>query len=79
MTWSAKLRIMATVTIVMGIAEFFMIRAYMMKDSIGALIGSIVMAVVWVAHIIAFCFIIKTCPKEKADEILSGEVSEKLT
>lgn len=70
MTWPAKLRIMGTVTLVMGVAEFFMIRAYMVKGSNGALIGCIVMAVVWAAHIIAFTFIIKTCSRERAEEIV---------
>ncbi len=71
MTWPAKLRIMATVTAVMGLAEFFMLRAYLDKGSRGALIGCAVMAAVWAAHIIAFCLIVKTCPRERAEEILS--------
>lgn len=73
MTWPAKLRIMATVTAVMGFAEFFTLRAWLVKNSHGALIGSLVMVAVWAAHIIAFCFIIKTCPKERAEEILMLE------
>lgn len=70
MTWPAKLRIIVMVTAVMGLAEFFMLRAYLVKDSHGALFGAITMAAVWVIHIIAFCFIIKTCPKENAEKIL---------
>lgn len=56
MTWRAKIRIMGTVTAIMVIA-FIAMR--------GTTIGRICLAMVWVAHIIAFCFIIKTCPAEK--------------
>ncbi|MCD8066851.1 MAG: YbaN family protein [Oscillospiraceae bacterium] len=56
MTWRAKLRIMATVTVIMVIA-FIAMR--------GTTVGRICLAVVWAAHIIAFCFIIKTCPREE--------------
>ena len=70
MTWPAKLRIMATVTVVIGLAEIFMLRAYLGKGSRGALVGCSVMAVVWAAHIIAFCFLVKTCPRQRAAEIL---------
>ena len=76
MTWPAKLRIMGTVTAVMAIAEFFMIRAHMVKGSQGALYGCIVMGIVWLCHIIAFCFIIKTCPKERAEEIAEERQKE---
>ena len=73
MTWPAKLRIMVTVTAVMGFAEFFMLRAWLVRSSRGALAGAIVMAAVWICHIIAFCLIVKTCPKERAEEILNVE------
>ena len=56
MTWKAKLRIMGTVTLIMVIAFIAM------KNT---MIGRICLAVVWVAHVIAFCFIIKTCPSDK--------------
>lgn len=56
MTWKAKLRIMGTVTLIMVIAFIAM------KNTT---IGRICLAVVWVAHVIAFCFIIKTCPSDK--------------
>lgn len=55
MTWRAKLRIMATMTVIMVIA-FIAMR--------GTTVGRICLAVVWAAHIISFCFIIKTCPRE---------------
>jgi len=77
MTRPAKARIIATVTAVMAIAVFFMMRAYTVKGSSGALYGCIVMGAVWLAHIIAFCFIIKTCPKERAEVIAAeGRTSE---
>lgn len=69
MTWLAKLHIMGTVTAVMAIAEFFMLRAYFVKGSPGAIYGSATMAAVWAAHVIAFCFVMKTCPKERAEKI----------
>lgn len=69
MTRAAKIHIIAAVTAVMGLSEFFMLRAYLLKGSQGARIGCIVMAVVWAAHVIAFGFIMKTCPEERAEEI----------
>ena len=57
MTKKAKLRIMGTVTLIMAIA-FIAMR--------NTTIGRICLAVVWVAHVIAFCFIIKTCEEEEA-------------
>lgn len=55
MTKKAKLRIMTTVTIIMVIAFIAMRNTN---------IGRICLAVVWVAHVIAFTFFIKTCPEE---------------
>lgn len=69
MTWPAKLHIMGTVTVVMAAAGFFMLRAYLVKGSYAALYGSVIMAAVWAAHMIAFCFVMKTCPRERAEEI----------
>lgn len=63
MTWKAKLRIMGTVTVIMAIAFIAMQNV---------LIGRICLAVVWIAHVIAFCFIIKTCPSKHGK---SGEVT----
>ena len=54
MTRKAKLRIMTTVTIIMAIGFICMKNVP---------IGRICLAVVWVAHVIAFTFIIKTCPE----------------
>ena len=55
MTKKAKLRIMTTVTVIMVIA-FIAMR--------NVPIGRICLAVVWLAHVIAFAFFIKTCPEE---------------
>ena len=55
MTKKAKACIMSTVTIIMGIA--FMA----MKNTT---IGRICLCIVWLCHIIAFVFVIKTCPEK---------------
>ena len=55
MTKKAKLRIMTTVTVIMVIA-FIAMR--------NVPIGRACLAVVWIAHVIAFAFCIKTCPEE---------------
>lgn len=57
MTWAAKLRIMGTVTVIMAVA-FVLMR--------GTTAGRICLAVVWLCHVIAFCFFVKTCRPEKA-------------
>ena len=57
MTKKTKLKIMTTVTLLMVIAFI------MMKNT---LVGRICLAVVWLAHVIAFVFFIKTCPEEPA-------------
>ena len=57
MTRKTKFKIMTTVTILMVIAFI------MMKNT---LVGRICLAVVWLAHVIAFVFFIKTCPEEQA-------------
>ncbi len=69
MTWPAKIRILTTVTLLMGFAGFSMVRAYQTKGSKGALFGAILLAFVWAAHLIAFCFVIKTCPRDKARDL----------
>ena len=73
MTMPAKLRIVGTVTLVMGVAEFFMARAWLTKGSRGELVGCAVMAAVWAAHVIVCFLVIKTCPKDRAAVILTGE------
>ena len=57
MTWAAKLRIMGTVTVIMAVA-FVLMR--------NTTAGRICLAVVWLCHVIAFCFYVKTCRPEKA-------------
>lgn len=54
MTKNAKIRIMSTVTILMAIGFI------MMKNTS---VGRICISAVWVCHIIAFVFFIKTCPE----------------
>lgn len=76
MTVSAKIRIMIAVTIVMGIADYFMLRAYLTKESFGALCGAIIMAIVWLAHLIVFCFAVKTCPENGINTIAPQEVCQ---
>lgn len=51
----AKIRIMLTVTVIMVIA-FVAMR--------NTIIGRICLAVVWLCHVIAFTFFIKTCPEK---------------
>lgn len=55
MTKKAKIRIMLTVTVIMVIA-FVAMR--------NTIIGRICLAVVWLCHVIAFTFFIKTCPEK---------------
>ena len=57
MTRRAKLRIMTTVTIIMAVAFWVM-------DDVP--VGRICLGVVWIAHVIAFCFFVKTCPPQEA-------------
>lgn len=57
MTRKTKVRIMVTVTIIMGIA-FFMMHAVP--------VGRIVLACVWIFHVLYFVFGVKTIPPEPA-------------
>lgn len=72
MTRPAKKRVMASVTVVMAAAGAFMLHAYLANGARGALVGCIAVAVAWVAHIIAFRFIIKTCPEGRIGKITEG-------
>ena len=56
MTKKAKAHIMSTVTIIMAIAFIAM------KNTT---IGRICLCIVWLCHIIAFVFVIKTCPEKE--------------
>lgn len=49
----AKIRIMCTVTVLMGIG-------FILMSSKGVYIGCIVLACVWILHILYFCFKVKT-------------------
>jgi uncharacterized membrane protein YbaN (DUF454 family) len=59
MTVKTKLTIIISVTLVMGIGFFLMIRG-------GVIVPSVILAVVWVCHIIYFGFIVKTLKIEDA-------------
>lgn len=67
LTWKAKLRILITVTIVIGIGFFAMKNIP---------IGRICLFVVWIAHIIAFVFFVKTCPEDTASRKLQDAACE---
>ena len=56
MTWKTKIRIMTIVTITMAVG-------FIMMGKVP--VGRIVLACVWVFHIIYFCFGIKTLKEEK--------------
>lgn len=56
MTWKSKIRIMVMVTILMGIGFVLMGRR-------GIIAGCIVLSIIWLCHVIYFCFGIKTLRK----------------
>lgn len=58
MTLQTKLGIIIPVTIVMGVGFVMMMRA-------NVVVPSIILAVVWVCHIIYFVFMVKTIPKKE--------------
>lgn len=59
MTRRAKLRVMSAITLTLLIAFFAMHRVP---------IGRIVLAAVWIAHVFAFTFVIKTCSDTLPEE-----------
>lgn len=60
MTVKTKLRIMITVTALMAIGLFMMGRK-------GIVAGCIVLAIVWVCHVVYFVFGVKTIPPEECE------------
>lgn len=60
MTVQTKLGIIISVTIVMGIGFFMMVRG-------GAFVPSIILLVVWISHIVYFVFGVKTLKPSEAD------------
>lgn len=66
MTRSAKTRVLTGVSALIGVSEFFMIRAWILKGSTGALIGALVLVIVWIAHIIGFAWWVPTKSPEDA-------------
>ncbi|MGN0408244.1 MAG: YbaN family protein [Bacteroides sp.] len=63
MTWKTKIRIMLTVTLIMSVGFIMMGRVP---------VGRIILACVWVLHIIYFCFGVKTLQSRM--EVFEDEV-----
>ena len=55
MTKKCKIRIMSMVSILMAIG-------FLMMGAKGIVVGCVVLSVVWVMHVIYFCFFVKTIP-----------------
>lgn len=66
MTVATKVRIIVTVTVLMAIGFI------MMKET---LVGRICISIVWVAHIVAFVFFVKT-KKADAEQLLSEDSTQ---
>ena len=66
MTRAAKMKIIVSVTVIMAIAFYFMR---------GTSIGRICLAAVWIAHIIALCFVVKTCPPQLVSDTAAMDPS----
>ena len=64
MTWKTKIRIMIVVTLTMAFGFLMMSRVP---------VGRIILACVWVFHIIYFCFGIKTLEEEKIQSITTKD------
>lgn len=62
MTWQTKIRVMLTVTVLMGFGFFMMFRKEIY-------IPCVILGVVWLVHIIYFSFIVKNA-KNKYEEAL---------
>lgn len=60
MTVKTKLTIIISVTIVMGVGFFLMIRG-------GVIVPSVILAVVWLCHLIYFGFVVKTLKADGAE------------
>ena len=60
MTVKTKLTIIISVTIVMGVGFFLMMRG-------GVIVPSVILAVVWLCHLIYFGFVVKTLKAEGAE------------
>ena len=56
MTWKAKIKIMVFVTVLMSVGFILMGRQ-------GIITGCIVLSIVWLFHVIYFCFGVKTLRK----------------
>ena len=65
MTWQTKLRVIITITLLMGFGF------YMMSE---VLVGRIVLSIVWLFHIVYFVFFVKN--RQKNTEPKSEEIEE---
>jgi len=61
MTWKTKIRIMVTVTLLMSVG-------FVMMGLKGVVVGCVVLACVWLFHIVYFCFGVKTIPVQATVE-----------
>lgn len=66
MTRAAKTRVLTSITLLIAVSDFFMIRAWLRDGSTGALVGALVLVLVWLAHIIGFVHWIPTRSAEDA-------------
>ena len=75
MLLKTKVSIIATVTLLMGFGFFMMLRKLLTGGAnVGLTIGCVVLAVVWVCHIVYFVFGVKTLrPGEEAAEEPAAE------
>lgn len=53
MTWKTKIRIMLTVSLLMSVG-------FIMMGTKGIMVGCMVLSIVWIFHIVYFCFGVKT-------------------
>ena len=68
MTWKTKIRIMCTVTLLMGFSFFMMARK-------NVVIGCTILACVWVFHIVYFIWGVKTLPASDQEPSRAEETS----
>ena len=61
MTWKTKIRIMVTVTLLMSVG-------FVMMGRKGIVVGCVMLACVWLFHIVYFCFGVKTIPVQATVE-----------
>ena len=60
MTWKTKIRIMITVTLLMGVG-------FVIMGAKGIMVGCLVLSLVWLFHMAYFCFGVKTISAKKGE------------